>query len=292
MNAGPAAGRSSLEVRVDSRRWVVSPGESLTIGRDGDADVRIDDMYISRRHAVVEWSPAGWLLTDHSRNGIFVSGVPHDKLVIRAPIVVRLGGSKAGAGVELTLAPIDEHPMAFSPGKSITHAQVTGDRQVSGARLRVGRSPDNDVVLDDLLVSRQHAVLHQIGGRWQIVDLDSANGTYLSGQRITQPSAVEPDSVIGIGRSLLQLVGDRLVTYVDTGDVGFEARDLVVTTPQGKRLLDEVSFALDARSLLAVVGPSGAGKSTLLRALTGFRPANTGVVSYGGRDLYSNYDEL
>jgi ABC-type multidrug transport system ATPase subunit/pSer/pThr/pTyr-binding forkhead associated (FHA) protein len=289
MNAGATGGRS-LEVRVDSRRWVVPAGESLTIGRNGDVDVRIDDTHISRRHAVLEWTPMGWLLTDHSRNGIFVNGRPRDKVVIREPIVVRFGGSMEG--VEVSLALIDEHSTALAAGSALTHARVTGERQVTSARLRVGRSPDNDVVLDDLLVSRYHAELHQIEGQWQIVDLSSANGTYVHGHRISQATTVGPDSVIGIGRSLLQLVGDRLVTYVDTGDVGFEARDLVVTTQRGKRLLDGISFTLEARSLLAVVGPSGSGKSTLLRALTGFRPADAGVVRYGGRDLYSNYDEL
>ncbi len=289
MNAG-ATDRRSLEVRVDSRRWVVPAGESLAIGRNGDMDVRIDDAHISRRHAVLEWTPLGWLLTDHSRNGIFVNGRPCDKVVVREPIVVRFGGSTDG--VEVSLALIDEHSTALAAGSALTHARVTGERQVTSARLRVGRSPDNDVVLDDLLVSRYHAELHQIEGQWQIVDLSSANGTYVHGQRISQATTVGPDSVIGIGCSLLQLVGDRLVTYVDTGDVGFEARDLVVTTQRGKRLLDGISFTLDARSLLAVVGPSGSGKSTLMRALTGFRPADAGVVRYGSRDLYSNYDEL
>lgn len=133
-----------------------------------------------------------------------------------------------------------------------------GGRRISGERLRIGRLPDNDVVLDDLLVSRWHAELCRVDGRWHIRDLSSANGTYVNGQRVTE-AAVEPDSVIGIGRSLLQLVDDRLVTYVDTGDVGFEARELVVTTRQG-RLLDGVSFALGARSLLAVVGPQRLGQ--------------------------------
>jgi ABC transport system ATP-binding/permease protein len=279
MDADATAGRSSLELRVGTRRWVVPAGESLTIGRDSDADVRIEDMHISRRHAVVEWTPDGWLLTDHSRNGIFVNGRPQDQVVIDSPMVIRLGGSRNG--VEVLLALIDEHstvpPVA---GAEPTHARVSERRRVSG-----------ECLLDDLLVSRQHAELHRVDDRWQIRDLASANGTYVNGQRVSK-AAVNPDSVIGIGRSLLQLAGDRLVTYVDTGDVGFEARELVVTTRQGRRLLDGVSFTLDARSLLAVVGPSGSGKSTLLRALTGFRPADSGVVRYGGRDLYHNYDEL
>jgi ABC-type multidrug transport system fused ATPase/permease subunit len=117
------------------------------------------------------------------------------------------------------------------------------------------------------------------------------NGTYVNGQRTAQATVTEGD-VIGVGHAVLELVGDRLVTYIDTGDVEFEVRDLVVTTADGRRLLDEVGFALNSHSLLAVVGPSGAGKSTLLGALTGSRPANAGSVCYGGRDLYTNYDEL
>jgi ABC transport system ATP-binding/permease protein len=290
MDADATAGRSSLELRVGTRRWVVSAGESLTIGRDIDTDVRIEDMHVSRRHAVVEWTLDGWLLTDHSRNGVFVNGRPQDRVVIDSPMVIRIGGSRDGVAVSLAL--IDKYstvpPVA---GAVPTHAGVSERRRVSGECLRIGRLPDNDVVLDDLLVSRRHAELHRVDGGWQMRDLASANGTYVNGQRVSK-AAVDPDSVIGIGRSLLQLAGDRLVTYVDTGDVGFEARELVVTTRQGRRLLDGVSFALDGRSLLAVVGPSGSGKSTLLRALTGFRPANSGVVRYGGRDLYHNYDEL
>lgn len=101
MNANAMAGRSSLELRVDSRQWVVPAGESLTIGRDSNADVCIADMHISRRHAVVEWTPDGWLLTDHSRNGVFVDGRPQDKVVIDSPIEVRLGELRTGVAVSL-----------------------------------------------------------------------------------------------------------------------------------------------------------------------------------------------
>ena len=70
------------------------------------------------------------------------------------------------------------------------------------------------------------------------------------------------------------------------------ARDLTVRLPNGKVLLDSVSFPLGERCLLAVIGPSGAGKSTLLGALTGLRPATEGTVLYDNRDLYAHYAEL
>ena len=59
-----------------------------------------------------------------------------------------------------------------------------------------------------------------------------------------------------------------------------------------RRILDRVSFSLEPNNMLVIVGPSGSGKSTLLRALTGTGPASSGGVGYGGRDLYTNYDEI
>ena len=144
--------------------------------------------------------------------------------------------------------------------------------------------------LPDLLVSRNHAELRIAHNEAEIVDLGSANGTFVNGQRVIQAPVYEGD-VITIGHYLLQVEGSRLVEFVDTGDISFEAQDLAVFAGT-KQLMHEVSFQLPARSLLAVVGPSGAGKSTLLNALTGFRPADSGTVWYAGRDLYASYDEL
>ncbi|MGH3753030.1 MAG: ATP-binding cassette domain-containing protein [Pseudonocardiaceae bacterium] len=163
--------------------------------------------------------------------------------------------------------------------------------EIRTTRVRIGRFPDNDAVLDDLLVSRHHAELHRFAGGWRLVDLASANGTYVNGQRVSQTMVAEGD-VIGIGHATLELIGNRLVTSADAGNAGFEARGLVVTTSDGRRLLDDAGFTLDSSNLLAIVGPSGAGKSTLLGALTGGKPAEAGSVCYGGRDLYTDYDEL
>src|SRR6185312_16995503 len=155
----------------------------------------------------------------------------------------------------------------------------------------IGRAPDNNVVLDDLLVSRSHALLRRTGNQWELVDNNSANGTYVNGNRIDR-AVIGPDDIVGIGHQLLHLAGSGLVEYVDTGDVSYEASHLRVVTGDGKVLLSDVSFALPERCFMAVVGPSGAGKSTLLGALTGFRPASTGEVRYDDRNLYQNYAEL
>jgi ABC-type multidrug transport system ATPase subunit/ABC-type multidrug transport system permease subunit len=157
--------------------------------------------------------------------------------------------------------------------------------------MRIGRAPDNDLVLADLGVSGYHAELRNLAGQYLIADLGSYNGTFVNGKRITTAPLTEQD-IVGIGSSTFRLSGDELQEFADTGDVSLVARDLEVRLPGGKVLLDHVSFPLGERCLLAIIGPSGAGKSTLLGALTGMRPATGGSVLYDERDLYAHYAEL
>jgi ABC-type multidrug transport system ATPase subunit len=157
--------------------------------------------------------------------------------------------------------------------------------------LRIGRVPDNDVVLSDLNVSRYHAELRRSpAGSYEIVDLGSHNGTFVNGQRVTSQVLTEHD-LVSIGSSTFRLKDGELRQFVDDGNITFTAQDLVVKAGS-KVLLDHVSFPIPEKCLLGVIGPSGAGKSTLLGALTGMRPATTGTVLYDNRDLYQNYNEL
>ena len=193
------------------------------------------------------------------------------------------------------------------PAKGFLEASVTRmmpsvvDRPTSmlhlGSRptttVKIGRSPDNDLVLADLEVSRHHAELRRRpDGIYEIADLGSSNGTFVNGGRITSRSLSESD-IISIGHCTFRLKGSELSQFVDQGAITFTARDLVVTVNGGKKtLMDHLSLSIPEKCLVGVLGPSGAGKSTLLGALTGMRPADTGTVLYDGRDLYANYDEL
>ncbi|MEU6966367.1 FHA domain-containing protein [Kitasatospora aureofaciens] len=161
--------------------------------------------------------------------------------------------------------------------------------------VRIGRALDNDIVVSDLQVSRHHAELRQLpDGRYEIVDLGSHNGIFLNGQPV-QRQLMGPQDRLTVGHSSFVLVGDQLQEFVDTGEVSFSARHLTVEVEHKgakKILLNDVSFGVPEKSLVAVIGPSGSGKSTLLRALTGYRPADRGEVLYDGRNLYKQFAEL
>jgi ABC-type multidrug transport system ATPase subunit len=160
------------------------------------------------------------------------------------------------------------------------------------ASLRIGRAPDNDLVLDDLLVSRYHAELRtRPDGGFEIADLGGQNGTFVNGRRIATQVLAGNDS-IGVGHSTLLFSGSGLERVADEGAVTVSAQGLVVTVAGGKVLLDRLSFAMPDKCLVGVIGPSGAGKSTLLGAMTGMRPADAGTVVYDSKDLYQDYAEL
>jgi hypothetical protein len=55
---------------------------------------------------------------------------------------------------------------------------------LEGQRMSIGRRPDSDVFLDDVTVSRDHALLVRRSGAWFLDDLGSLNGTYVNRRRI------------------------------------------------------------------------------------------------------------
>ncbi|MBI5496419.1 MAG: FHA domain-containing protein [Deltaproteobacteria bacterium] len=66
--------------------------------------------------------------------------------------------------------------------------------------IALGRHTDNDIVLDDLALSRFHARLEQRNDRYIVVDLGSQNGVYVNGVRIEKEQPLKPGDRIGIGR--------------------------------------------------------------------------------------------
>ena len=173
------------------------------------------------------------------------------------------------------------------PQRPVPQSLTLGDRPV----VKIGRAADNDLVLADFRVSRHHAeVRRRPEGTWEVVDLQSRNGTYLGGEAITSATLTDGD-FIGVGGQTIGFEDGLLRVIEDRRTAWFGAVDLVVDI-DGNRILDEVGFALEPASVLAVIGPSGSGKSTFLNALTAFRPADSGHVVFDGRDVYATYDEL
>ncbi|WP_164205492.1 ATP-binding cassette domain-containing protein [[Micrococcus luteus] ATCC 49442] len=270
----PSAEGTSLIIRSGGHEWSFTPSETVRVGRDAGAQVRLDDDRVSREHLKIRHSDGHWWVADQaSHNGTWVLG-PDRAMTQPMPL--------PPGGLRLRLGHVDGPELQLEP-------KATGPATAPRV-LTIGRSRSCDVTVDDPLVSRRHAVV-EIGARAVLRDAASFNGTFLNGKRVEGATPLHAGDLIGVGTCTLTWDGSGLLNPAPTRPV-FSARHLEITTKSGDHLIDDLSLTVPAGQLVAVIGPSGAGKSTLLGALTGLRPATRGKVTWNGRDLYSEYAQL
>jgi pSer/pThr/pTyr-binding forkhead associated (FHA) protein len=65
--------------------------------------------------------------------------------------------------------------------------------------MNVGRTPENQIALDDPTVSRQHAWIKVEGTDFLIFDVGSANGTFVNGERVQEPRRLNSGDVVRFG---------------------------------------------------------------------------------------------
>jgi ABC transport system ATP-binding/permease protein len=308
-------------------RRLALDGTQTVIGRDpAQCQLVLAQAVVSRRHALIEVDAAGRaVLTDlGSSQGTFVNGARVERQALR-------DGDRVGFGPDGVLAftfHLAEEPSAAPPrppevaADTLTaetlRAQLLRAAQLSTAAhhaptaplpplaphpptahinaahlstLRIGRAPDNEIVLDSPAVSRYHATLTWDGGAQPVLsDLGSTNGTFVNGELLAAPRAVAPDDLIFVGGFVLRAAG-REVKRHDLSASRITAWQITKDVP-GRRLLHDISLALNPREFVGLMGPSGCGKSTLMDALNGLRPATSGAVYVNDLDLYRNFDAL
>ena len=97
------------------------------------------------------------------------------------------------------LIPVDVEAMA-THGHAAVVIRSGGNRvgesfPLEGDRMTVGRRPDSDVFLDDVTVSRDHALVVKRGGDFYLDDLGSLNGTYVNRRRIESHRLADGDEL-------------------------------------------------------------------------------------------------
>ena len=127
---------------------------------------------------LVKDEPGGETTQSFSPDDLRDDEGPLDELATEGPaLVVRSGGGRAGE--------------YFAP---------------QGERTTIGRSPDCNIFLDDVTVSRRHAVLIQRDGEISIEDLGSLNGTFVNRRRIESPTRLQSGDEVQIGKYRLSFI--------------------------------------------------------------------------------------
>jgi ABC-type multidrug transport system ATPase subunit/pSer/pThr/pTyr-binding forkhead associated (FHA) protein len=274
---------SDLRVSYADRSEVFSSEKVVSVGRSVDATFQISDPSISRIHFRVAFDAAtsSWELTDAgSANGCWVNGVQITSVKVSAPLEIRLGNDPLAAVV--SVAPAAAKVREVLPQQTNLASDVI-----------IGKAAEADFILTDVLVSRQHARLMDVGGSLVIEDLGSTNGTYVNGKLI-RTSPVHEGDVITLGNTDLT-IREGLLDYLRSQSEksgGLYVNDLEFAIKGGKKLLRGINVHIAPGTLTAVIGPSGAGKSTFLKAIAGINKPSRGLVQFDGFSVYENYDLL
>lgn len=220
--------------------------QRIVVGRDDSCDFVLRDMRVSRRHFSIAPVQGGYLLRDESANGTHVNGSrvlgtyllgPGDELrlgdeELRFEIDGVMVPRTSGDAAPTTLLDLSYVREAGSDGDTQEHLSphtatleiVRG--QYSGASFVVdrpvcviGRGPQSDVRIRDESVSTDHATLLRKGTIWFVVDLRSANGTFVDGSRVAGERELANESRLKLG-------GVELVFRMHdaAGDVPAEAK--------------------------------------------------------------------
>src|SRR3954462_6526892 len=94
-------------------------------------------------------------------------------------------------------------------GVVIKEVQITKDKTT------LGRCPYNDIVIDNLAVSGEHAVLQMVGQDVFIEDLNSTNGTYINGKAVKKQLLAHNDTV-EVGKYKIKFMVDDGTDYEKT----------------------------------------------------------------------------
>lgn len=114
----------------------------------------------------------------------------------RAPQLI----SSSGESLGITDDTMPTHIAMVTGRDAGTQIAIDGNRE-----FLIGRAGNSDVVIADDFASSMHAKLVLVGEDWVLQDLNSTNGTFLDGKRVTTPQTVKPGMTIRIGTTTFEL---------------------------------------------------------------------------------------
>jgi len=149
---------------------------------------------------------------------------------------------------------------------------------LSKERTTIGRKPHNDIQIDNLAVSGEHAVIVTILADSFLEDLGSTNGTFVNGKTVKK-HFLQGNDVIELGKYKLKYISEALPGAAKAAD--FEKT--MVLRPGAMRKPPEAPAAASAAPVHAapapISAPAAAGADTHARTQVGITAASVGAAS-------------
>lgn len=126
--------------------------------------------------------------------------------------------------------------------------------------VRIGRSADNEVRIDNPALSRYHASIESVAGIHLLKDFGSQNGTFVNGERVVGRKAIDDGDRIQVGKFTLNFRTEKHVKVAsaevrDHSSYAVAGETMIVRTPVAERACPWVGY-LEAVSDTFVAGPA------------------------------------
>jgi two-component system, NtrC family, response regulator HydG len=159
---------------------------------------------------------------------------------------------------------------------------------LGATEVSIGRHENNSVAIDDVAVSKHHCVVRPCGGRFQLHDLKSRNGTFVNGIPVTDRMLEENDE-IRVGESVFQFQvhgrEDQETTTLHGGDsIYLNPQKLDETLPPSDRTARGVHILLRISQALQVAQTVEALQRQLLELLLEAVPAQRAAIVLTGAE--------
>ena len=271
------------EYRLDSFNKSI-----VTFGHLNNNDIIIDSMLCSREHGRFMCSKGNWYIEDHeaygkrSTNGLIFNGSSLVKKQLLDGDIIRIGDriESREDGVLIVVS--------FENSVNKWHSLDISNRN----EIKIGRDQDSDIKLISTTVSRHHATIKRIKGKFIIFDSMSTNGVYVNDKLVTGKMELMNNDIIIISNTKLLFGKDRIYYCSFKNGMSVDAHNIVYTMTDGTLAINNVSLSINPGDMVAFVGCSGAGKSTLLNILSGYIKPQKGNVYINGVDIYNHFDEI
>ena len=152
---------------------------------------------------------------------------------------------------------------------------VIREVELSKERTSIGRRPYNDVVIDNLAVSGEHAVLVRAEGVFFAEDLSSTNGSYLNGKSLKRERLSNGD-MLEIGKYKIKFVGDEPAATYDATMImrPGAAAPVAVAAPSGNALIRVTSGSAAGRDValtkvVTTIGKPGIAVAAITKRISG-----------------------
>jgi transcriptional regulator with AAA-type ATPase domain len=246
--------------------WALAD-DPLEVGSSASADIHVDHPALPARAYLIEARGGTVWLYDLARRDVAARVLP---LQGGLPLpgdyrLIRLSQQPARPPELPRTVRLERADLLGGWTVSVGRGPDARRLRIKDGPLSVGSGPDNDLVLHDPTVSGRHCRFELAGGALSVRDLDSTNGTFVQGLRVTR-AELSAGARVRVGRTDL-----HVLARLEEG-----ARSFVVASTDMQQLLMEAEQFARLPWPVLVLGPSGVGKEELAALLHRTGPRKQG----------------